>query len=117
MPQAKRPRKICNSCHTRLAAINYTKNGVTYYREQCYICSKKKSPAITAWAKIGYKKKLKCEKCGFKAKVTEQLGVTYVDGNENNITFPNLKTICLNCQAEIIKKRLKWSSGDLIPDF
>lgn len=72
---------------------------------------------IPLWHKAGYKKKPHCEKCGFKAKYREQLFVYYIDGNLNNNSLTNLKTVCANCQVEVAKEGLGWRQGDLIPDF
>ena len=113
-------RPICEICGRKPAAINYKMHGKTYYRRRCDTCirKKKKLPVpIPSWHKIGYKKKPHCEKCGFKAKYKEQLFVYYVDGNLNNNTQLNLKTICANCQYEIAKEGLGWRQGDLVPDF
>ena len=117
MKAIKKDRKLCNSCHIRPAAINYIRMNQTYYRAQCDICARKKKPATDAWRQAGYKKKSKCERCGFDAKVGEQLAVICADKNPNNVVFTNLKTVCLNCKAEIDKKNLRWIWGGLTPDF
>ena len=57
------------------------------------------------------------EKCGFVAKHKEQLFVYYIDGNLNNNSQSNLKTICANCQYEVARAGLGWRQGDLVPDF
>jgi hypothetical protein len=74
-------------------------------------------PAIPAWAKSGYVKKPHCEKCSFKARYPEQLGVYYIDGNLKNNNHFNLKTICLNCTQEVQRSRLPWRQSPLTPDF
>ena len=38
-----------------------------------------------------------------------------VDGNLNNVSNRNLKTVCLNCNQELIK--YGWRRGDLTPDL
>jgi len=104
-------RKLCPNCHQRPVAINYRKELVTHYRSRCDVCtrkSKKVQIAKPAWHLSGYTKKTMCEKCGFKSKHPEQLGVFYLDGNLKNNNWLNLKTICLNCQQEVYKSRLKW---------
>jgi len=68
------------------------------------------------WVKTGYRKKPHCEKCGFKAKYKEQLFVYHIDGNLNNTSTFNLKTVCANCQYEIAHDGLGWVQGDLVPD-
>lgn len=115
------PRKLCPICNSHPAAINYIKDGRTYYRSMCTPCIHKKrkiKPAAPSWFKTGYRKKDKCEKCNFKAKYPEaQLGVFYLDGDLRNNVWTNLKTICLNCQQEVHRSRLPWVQSDLVPDF
>ena len=113
-------RPICKECNKNYCAINYNRNGKTYYRRICDNCGKKKAkkkPIVPSWEKAGYKKKPHCEKCGFKAKYKEQLFVYYVDGNLNNNTQSNLRTICANCHFEVAREGLGWRQGDLVHDF
>lgn len=113
-------RPVCTECHQNQAAINYKRNGMTHYRRLCDACGKKKKkikPAVPGWVRSGYKKKTACEKCGFKSKYREQLGVYYVDGNRHNNSVGNLKTVCLNCGVEIGKLKLGWQPADLVPDY
>lgn len=113
-------RPLCKSCYKMPASINYVKDGVTHFRSRCNGCirrGKKLKPQQPSWALRGYKKKPHCEKCGFKAKYKEQLFVYYIDGNLNNNTAANLKTICANCQFEVAREGLGWRQGDLVPDF
>ena len=113
-------RKLCPICNANLVAINYIKDGITHYRKTCTSCNRKgkKLKSIPpAWTKSGYKKMDRCEKCGFNAKIPDQLCVFYVDGNLKNNNWLNLKTICLNCAAEIHKSKTTWKPSPLIPDF
>ena len=113
-------RKICEICGKKPVAVNYKMHGRVYYRTRCDTCIRKKKnkPASKPrWLLEGYKKKLHCEKCGFKAKYKEQLFVYYVDGNFNNNSTLNLRTICANCQYEIAREGLGWRQGDLVPDY
>ena len=64
----------------------------------------------------GYEKKDKCEKCGYSSKHKEQFNVFYIDGNLQNTTPNNLKTICANCQRIMTMEEFKWRQGDLMPD-
>lgn len=48
--------------------------------------------------------------------VREQLDVYHVDGNRNNVTAYNLKTVCANCQRLKSTQELGWSIGDLEAD-
>jgi hypothetical protein len=113
-------RKLCQICGKTPVAVNYKSNSKTYYRSRCDSCirkGKKLSPPKPRWLLEGYKKKPHCEKCGFKSKYKEQLFVYYVDGNLNNNSLFNLKTICANCQYEVAREGLGWKQGDLIPDY
>lgn len=113
-------RPLCPICNQRPVAINYYKNNNVHYRTKCDNCSRKRKklkPKLPSWVRSGYKKKPHCDKCGFKAKLPEQLGVFYVDGNLKNTTWSNLKTICLNCQQEIFKSNLPWLTDPIQPDF
>lgn len=113
-------RKLCPSCNQRPVAINRYVGDQVYYRKICDVCSrlkKKLRPRNPGWLKSGYTKKTTCEKCGFKSKHPEQLGVFYLDGNLKNNNWLNLKTICLNCQQEVYKSRLKWQQDPIERDF
>ena len=57
-------RPLCN-CGSRPVAINYIKNGRTYYRSVCENCLKGKTIECR-WYKSGYRLKNQCDKCGFK---------------------------------------------------
>ena len=103
-------RGSCNSCGILPKAINYVKNGKTFYRKTCDICARHKNkPSIPDWAIGGYKKLEKCESCGFISDYKEQI-VVYK-------TKSLYKSICLNCQiAEKLGKILKFKT--IIPsDF
>jgi 5-methylcytosine-specific restriction endonuclease McrA len=71
---------------------------------------------LAKWQKAGYKKKNKCELCGFKAVIHQQLNVYHIDGNRSNVTIFNLKTICANCQRLKSTQDLGWTIGDLEVD-
>ena len=110
-------RPLCKSCHRRVVAINYVRNGRTHYRRRCEQCSRKRKPARARWQQAGYKKKPHCEKCGFKSRWQQQFFVYHTDGNLNNVDLTNLRTVCANCQIEIAITGLGWAQGDLVPDF
>lgn len=113
-------RPICPTCNSRPVAINYIKEGVTHYRKQCDSClrkGKKLKPKAPAWVLSGYKKKTNCEKCGFVAKVPDQLRVFYLDGKLKNNNWANLRTICANCAIEVSASRLPWKPSPIVPDF
>ena len=113
-------RPMCPKCNQNPRAVAYHKYGRIYYRSKCGPCLKKdknvKKPK-TRWAISGYKKKLTCDYCGFKAKYASQTVVYHVDGNLHNSDLRNLKTICLNCVEVIRKSDLPWRVGDLEPDI
>ncbi len=110
-------RKICSKCQQRPVAINYKKNDRIYYRTQCDHCSKKRRDGIPLWVKAGYKKKSICDRCGFNSKYSDQFSVFHIDGNLQNCRFPNLKTICANCQRILHIEDIKWRKNDINPDF
>ena len=110
-------RPLC-ICGYRPAAINYVKNGKTYYRKKCEVCLKGGlNTGIPRWYQDGYRMKSLCDVCGFKSKHKEQFNVYHVDGNLNNSRSNNLKTVCANCQRVLAKDGFKWQQGDLQPDF
>ena len=110
-------RPLC-ICGFRPAAVNYIKNGKTYYRKKCEVCLKDGVGAgIPKWYRDGYQQKSICDKCGFKGKHSEQFNVYHVDGNLNNSRTNNLKTVCANCQRILHKDGVTWKQGDLQPDF
>lgn len=113
----KRP--VCQACNQRPCAVNYYKDGIAHYRKRCETCQRK-GKGIKAreprWKTAGYKKKPTCDRCGFKAKHTSQLLVLHVDSNLNNCELRNLKTVCLNCVADLKRTDSTWRPGDLEPD-
>jgi len=112
-------RPICTTCNQRVRAVAYHKYGRIYYRSKCGVCAKKgtkKKPPKPKWELDGYKKKMVCDRCGFRAKYASQTLVYHVDGNLNHSSSKNLKTVCRNCVEEIAKSDLPWRMGDLTPD-
>jgi hypothetical protein len=114
----KRP--LCKLCKNNLRAYAYRKADKIYWRSMCDACIRKKKQknvsGKTKWQIKGYKKKKQCELCGFKSVVPQQLDVYHVDGNKNNTSVYNLKTICANCQRLKSTQELGWSIGDLEVD-
>lgn len=122
--QCNKPRTMCPMCGKKLVAINRYSGKKVYYRKICDSCSRAKAngkklrPAPPGWVRSGYKKKSTCEKCGFKLKLDKQSNVFYVDGNELNNNWLNLKTICLNCVQDIAETpQLSWKPAAIVPDF
>ena len=94
-----------------VTAINYKKNGRTYYRKKCHKCiTASKEPEKEEWQLAGYVKKIVCEKCGFRSKHADQISVIETNG------YHNFKSVCLNCKVEI-EKSGGWKSSGLTPDF
>jgi len=113
-------RPLCVNCKSKPRAYAYKKGNKIYWRKLCDACNRKKSKkkigGITALQRSGYKKKQKCELCGFRAEDRLQLDVLFVDGNLRNTNNTNLKTVCANCQRLSSVKRLGWKIGDLVAD-
>jgi|TARA_B100001093_G_scaffold436698_1_gene435226 hypothetical protein len=107
-------RPICETCGQRPRAINYRKDDRIFYRKKCEQCLKQHKPVKPLWVGSGYKVKRNCEACGFKPSIRSQVTVFYVDSDLTNVAKKNLKTVCLNCNAELVKTG--WSRGDLAPD-
>jgi len=111
-------RSICPACRIKPVAICNRRGGKEHYRNRCDQCYRKnRKPAVAGWIRSGYKKKEKCEKCGYRFMHGEQAVVAHVDGNIDNNSWVNLKTVCLNCQIAIKHSNLPWKiSGGLVPD-
>ena len=113
-------RPLCKQCKSRPRAYAYRRGDRVYWRSLCDACNRKRAGkrvgGITALQRSGYKKKKKCEVCGFKAQDKEQLDVLFVDGDLRNISVGNLKTVCANCQRLQGIRRLGWRIGDLVAD-
>ena len=116
----KTVRPLCVECKAKPRAYAYRKNAKIYWRRLCDACNRKKTKkrvgGVTALQRSGYKKRNKCEICGFKAQHSAQLDVFFVDGNLRNTADVNLKTICANCQRLSGVRRLGWRMGDLVAD-
>lgn len=113
-------RPICKLCNKNYRAINYVRGGVTHYRSICDECGRKKKklkPRRSLWSRGGYQKKANCDLCGFRSLLQSQITVFHVDGNLENITPSNLRSICLNCVEVVKKKEVTWKRGDLQVDY
>jgi hypothetical protein len=113
-------RPLCVQCLSKPRAYAYRKGPKIYWRRLCDTCNrrkaKKKVGGITPLQRSGYKKRKKCELCGFRPQESIQLDVFFVDGNMRNTNATNLKTICANCQRLGSIRRLGWRIGDLVAD-
>ena len=113
-------RPICKTCNKNPCAVNYNRNGVTHYRSICDECGRKKAklkPRKPLWQKGRYKKKAKCDLCGFISTYPSQITVFHIDGNLENIELINLRSICLNCVEVVKRKEINWKRGDLSVDY
>jgi len=113
-------RPTCQACGQRPCAVNYYRDDVAHYRSRCENCQRKNKglkKRTPQWAAAGYKKKMTCDRCGFRAKYSAQILVYHVDGKLNNSETKNLKSVCKNCEVELSKSDLPWRPGDLAPDF
>ena len=113
-------RPICLACNQRPRAVAYHRKDHIQYRRMCEYCIKRDKRIKTPeprWRTAGYKKKPTCDRCGFRSKFSAQLLVYHVDGNLHNTALRNLKTVCLNCVAEISRLDLPWRPGELEPDY
>jgi hypothetical protein len=113
-------RPICPKCNKNHCAINYHRNGITYYRSICDECGRKNKnlkPRKKLWSKSSYKKKATCDLCGFRSILQTQITVFHIDGNLENVSTSNLRSICLNCVEVVKKKEVNWKRGDLTVDY
>ena len=113
-------RPMCKLCHSKPRAYAYKRHNKIYWRSLCDTCNRKKAGkrvgGITPLQRSGYKKRRKCELCGFRAQQPTQLDVLFVDGDMRNTANTNLKTVCANCQRLDTVNRLGWRAGDLVAD-
>jgi hypothetical protein len=111
-------RPMCK-CGLKPKAVNYKKEGRTYYRSMCEDCLRYGGvgKGLPRWYVSGYRLKTQCDKCGFKSKHKEQFNVFHIDSNLNNCRPANLKTLCANCARVLHKEGVQWKQGDLVPDL
>jgi hypothetical protein len=113
----QKDRGVCPVCKKKPVAIANVRNNVTYYRKKCDSCyRKKRKPAVAGWIRAGYKRKDKCEKCGFRFKYVEQAEVVHINGDISDTNWVNLKTICLNCIIDVQHSVLPWKLASILPD-
>lgn len=113
-------RPICKLCNKNNCAVNYKRAGTTHYRSICDECGRKKNklkPRKPNWIKSGYNKKPTCDLCGFRSKYISQITVYHIDGDLENISLNNLRSICLNCVEVIKHTNVTWRRGDLQVDY
>ena len=112
-------RPLCVSCRGNFAAVNYKLNDKTYYRKICASCARKgkRVKEMPGWTKSGYKKKLSCDRCGFKSCTPQQIFVYYLDGNLKNNNWINLRSVCANCRIELNHTKTTWRESSLTADY
>ena len=113
-------RPVCQACNQRPCAVNYYRDGVAHYRRRCETCQRKGKGLAKRkprWESQGFKKKLTCDRCGFRARWSSQILVYHIDGDLNNAAPKNLKCICLNCVEDLKRTDLPWRPGDIAPDY
>jgi hypothetical protein len=122
--KSTKERPLCPKCNKQHLAVNYYRKGKVYYRKLCHCCSvdqqkkqkyKDNLPAELL-KKSRYKKKTVCDRCGFNAKIAEQMSVHFRDGNSCNVSVNNLRTYCSNCTIEVKTNPLA-DKRDILPDF
>ena len=112
-------RPLCTVCHGNPVAINYRTGDKLRYRKVCSSCSRKgkRSRTLPGWVKTGYKKKLVCDRCNFKAKAINQMFVFHIDGNLKNNDWTNLRSVCANCRIDIANSKTTWRESSLVADY
>ncbi len=91
-------RGMCDVCQVNSRAVNYKKNGKTYYRSKCNSCLKHNVQA-----------EFQCVMCGFEARYEEQLvPVSTIKADES---------VCLNCEVVRTKKRISMNKLKPVADI
>jgi hypothetical protein len=110
---------MCPVCGQRPCAVNYYRDGEAHYRSRCESCARRNrglKPRVPLWQSQGYKKKMVCDRCGFRARYSAQISVYHADGRLDNAAPKNLKSICKNCEIAVSRDDLPWRLGDLEAD-
>jgi hypothetical protein len=96
------------------------RDGIRHYRSRCENCVRKQrhqKPRTPRWQLAGYKKKLRCDICGFRAQYAAQIGVHHMDGKLDNTDLLNLRSVCKNCEIRLRREDHPAVAGDLEPDL
>lgn len=100
----QQPRPVCENCNFALAKPNgKSKHGFQKWHKYCDDCAK---ALYSEKHKHLQHKESKCEDCGFIPIDRCQLDLVYCDGDKNNKSKSNLKTLCANC-SRLHKKKAK----------
>lgn len=100
---------MCSKCGEYPKAINYVRDGKTFYRSICNKCLaiNKKNRRKENKEFKNYKKKQSCEMCNFVAKYPSQLVPIKIKDQ--------LRTVCLNCQV-VCQMQPKIERLKAVPD-
>ena len=106
-------RRLCELCKISFVKSNgISKHGFKKWHKYCSTCAKIKyckNISLTP-------KKLKCDKCNFKAEDRCQLGTIYLDDNKLNLEKTNIRTYCYNCIKLYQKNKKNKSFLDITVD-
>lgn len=97
-------RPLCSVCNRNPRAVLLHRKGKIYYRRRCNSCERKNRklpPQKPKYELAGYKLKRECDLCGFKGKIARQFLVYHRNGNLNDCSLNNLRTVCSNCSIEL----------------
>jgi len=89
---------ICSNC----GPVKIKTKGVNRWG-----CAKAKWAQRSPWLK--HRKEV-CERCGFVPEHECQLDVDHIDGNKNNNSLDNLKTLCANCHRLKTYQNKDWEN-------
>lgn len=112
-------RPFCSQCGLKPCARNYVRNSVVHYRSTCESCRRRRvqlPPQKPRWQTAGYTKKTVCDNCGYRALYPSQTVVHHINGNLEDATLSNLRTVCLNCLEIVKRKEVNWRRGGLQVD-
>ena len=105
------PRPVCKHCEFALAKPNgKSKHGFQKWHKYCEDCAK---ALYSEKHKHLADKKSQCEECGFIPVDRCQLDLIYLDGDKNNKSNDNLKTMCANC-ARLHKKKMRTRKKSIL---
>jgi hypothetical protein len=83
-------RSLCE-CGNLLERVATSQDGRALWGKTCRSCRGR--------TRYGVKKGTNCVECGFIPKVSAQLQIDHIDGNNQNNQISNLRTLCCNCHA------------------
>lgn len=93
-------RGLCEECGVNVQqSSGRNKEGLQTYKKRCSSCHKRRFGISTHKYRTPYKKFKKgyCEDCGFIPVHSCQLDVDHVNGDHDDNSEGNLRTLCANC--------------------